>query len=380
MVDIHLIDTNDKAQVRRFAQFHYDLYADCPQWVPPIWDDQFMFLNREKHPFYEHSDADFFIATRGNEVVGRLGVLENKPFNRYHETKHAIFSLYDCIDDQDVANALFNRAFDWARARGLNHIVGPKGLSSFDGYGILQEGFEYRQMMNMSAYNYPYYNTQLEKLGFQKEVDFVSCIMERDSFHLPERIREIARRVKEKGTFQIKVFKNKKELNNYADKILRAYNDTFIHNWEYYPLSDRERDFVMNNMLTIADPRLIKIILHDDKIVGFLLGFQDMSAAMQRQKGKISLSRPWAAVDMLLELKRTRVVSLNGAGVLPEYHGRGGNALLYAEMEDTINSPQFHFDRAELTQVAETTPQMRKDLINVGGKPYKNHRVYQRDL
>jgi GNAT superfamily N-acetyltransferase len=132
---------------------------------------------------------------------------------------------------------------------------------------------------------------------------------------------------------------------------------------------------VLNEILTVADPRLIKIIVHGELVVGFLFGFADVSAAIQRSKGRLL---PFGIFDILIEMKRTKWIALNGAGVLPEYHGRGGNALLYSEIEKTIR--EFGFQHADLTQVAESAVQMRKDLENVGGIPYKNHRVYIRDL
>jgi GNAT superfamily N-acetyltransferase len=375
MVSIIKIDTQNKKQVNQFIQFHFDLYQGCPQWVPPFIIDLKTMLDRKKHPFYDHSDADFFLALRDEKVVGRIAALENKPFNEYHKTKDAEFYLFDSIDDQEVANTLFQTVFDWAKARGLNHIVGPKGFSPFDGYGIQVEGFEHRQVMNMMNYNYDYYPKLVENLGFEKEVDFVSCYIPAPQFHLDPRIHEISRRVQERGTFQVKRFKNKAELVSWADKIGKAYNDTFVQNWEYYPLTEREVKYVVDTIIQVANPRLIKIIVADDKVVGFLLGFQDVSEAMQRAKGKLN---PFTVIDLLLEMRKTKWISLNGMGVLPEYHGRGGNALLYSEMEDTLKS--FAFDHADLTQVAETTKQMRKDLENVGGKPYKNHRVYHKHI
>ena len=125
----------------------------------------------------------------------------------------------------------------------------------------------------------------------------------------------------------------------------------------------------------IADPKLIKIISHDQDAVGFLLGFRDVSAAIQRSKGKLL---PFGLIDMLLEMRRTKWVAMNGAGILPEFQGRGGNALLYSEMEKTVK--EFGFEHADLTQVAESAVQMRQDLVNLGGKPYKNHRVYSKKL
>ncbi|MEK7326826.1 MAG: hypothetical protein AAB217_16400 [Chloroflexota bacterium] len=343
--------------------------------MPPLFDDIALMLNRAKHPFYEHSDADFFIAVRDGRDVGRIAALENRRFNDYHKTKQAQFYLFDCENDQEVADALFEQVFKWARERGLNRLVGPKGFGPLDGYGLLVEGFEHRQMMTMMNYNYDYYPALLESLGFEKEVDFVSCYLSADSFHLPERVHKIAERVQRHGTLRVKRFASKRELVGWSGRIGQAYNKSFVNNWEYYPLTDHEIKFVVDNIMLVADHRLIKVILHGDDVVGFLFAFPDASAALQRAKGRLL---PFGLFDLLLEMRRTKWVALNGAGILPEFQGHGGNALLYSEMEKTIR--EFGFLHADLTQVAESAVNMRHDLENVGGKAYKNHRVYHRAL
>jgi hypothetical protein len=164
-------------------------------------------------------------------------------------------------------------------------------------------------------------------------------------------------------------------LVQWAGRIGAAYNKAFINNWEYYPLSDREIAFLLNNLLMIANPRLIKVIIHGEDVVGFLFAFPDVSAALQRARGHLL---PFGIPDLLLEMRRTKWVALNGAGILPEYQGRGGNTLLYTEMEKTIR--EFGFRHADLTQVAESATQMRQELASIGVKGYKNHRVYARPV
>lgn len=376
MVKIDLVDTSNTRQVNEFVQFQYDLYKGVPQFCPPFFNDIKLMLNRKKHPFYEHSEADFFVARdETGKMLGRIAVMENKPFNEYHKVKKVQFYLFECVDDQEVAKALLDKATEWAKARGLNEIVGPKGFSAFDGYGILVEGFEHHQMMTMMNYNFPYYGKLLETEGFSKEVDFVSCYMASENFKIPEKAKEISKIVQKRGTFKVLTFKNRKDMMKRAWDLGLAYNDTFVNNWEYYPLTKGEVKLLLDNLLVVADPKLIKLIEHEGKIVGFLLAFPDITAALQRHGGKIT---PWGMIDMMLELKKTKWVSVNGAGVLPEFHGRGGNALLYDEMEKTIR--EFGFEHAEFTQVAETAVQMRKDLINLGGQPYKNHRIFHKAL
>ena len=375
MVEVEQIDTSIKKQVHRFVEVPFRLYKDTPQWVPPIRIDVETTLNRKKHPFYEHSQADFFIARKDNEDVGRIAVLVNNHYNEYHHTQRAQFYFYECMDDQEAANALFERAFKWARQRGLTEIIGPKGFAVLDGYGMLVDGFEHRQMMTMMNYNHAYNVTQVENLGFEKEVDFLSCYVETAKFKVPERVKSIAERVQQRGTLRVLRFKNKKELIGWADRIGKTYNEAFVNNWEYVPLTPREIDFTVDNLMTVANPKLIKIIAHDDDAVGFLFGFPDVSAALQRNKGRLL---PFGIFDLLIELRRSEWIAVNGAGILPEFQGRGGNALMYSEMEDTAS--QFHFKYAEMTQVAESAVDMRRDLISLGGIPYKNHRVYRRAL
>jgi len=375
MLTIEPVDTKSKSQVRRFINIPYRLYKGQPAWVPPLRIDVEMQLNREKHPYYEHSEAEFYIAVRDGRDVGRIAALQNRRFNQYHGTKQAQFYLFECEDDLEAAQALFERVFDWARQRGLDTLVGPKGFGVLDGYGLLVEGYQHRQIMTMMNYNFPYYVKLVESCGFTKEVDFVSCYLSAESFRLPERVHHIAERVKQRGSLNVQYFRTKADLRSWAKRIGEAYNNAFVNNWEYYPLTEREIAFLLENLLTVADPRLIKVITHGDDAVGFLFGFPDLSAALQRANGRLF---PFGLFDLLLEMRRTKWVALNGAGILPEFQGRGGNALLYSEMEKTMHD--FYFEHADLTQVAETAKQMRQDLENLGGKAYKNHRVYSLKL
>jgi hypothetical protein len=231
---------------------------------------------------------DFFLAVRDRRDVGRIAAIENKPYNKYHNKKTANFFLFECENDMEAATDLFDAVTDWAKARGLDTMIGPKGMGPLDGYGTLVFGFEHRQTMTMLNYNHAYYPALIEAQGFVKEVDFVSCYLPADKFQMPERVRKISERVMQRGHLEIKTFKSKKELLAWADRIGTAYNDAFVHNWEYYPLTQREIDFVVENIMTIADHRLIKIITHGEDVVGFLFAFHDVSAAMQRAKGSCS--------------------------------------------------------------------------------------------
>lgn len=374
-MSVRIVPVRTRAQQRAFIAFVFALYRDCPQWVPPLWADAWLPLQRHKHPFYEHSEAAFFLAYRGSQVVGRIAVLENTRFNAYHGTREADFYFLDFVDDAEVAAALVQAAADWARGRGLDTLVGPKGFAAFDGYGLLVEGFEHRQMMTMMNYNYPYYPRHLERLGFRKEVDFFSYPAEVATFRVPERFWRVAERVRQRYDLRVVTLRSRRDVRYWAPRVGRAYNETFVHNWEYYPLTEREIAFLAQNLQWVVRPDLMKLIVHgdDEEVVGFLLGFPDVSEALQKARGRLW---PWHVLRLWRALYRTDTISLNGAGVHPRYQGRGGNVLLYTEMERTIRT-SGQFRHAELTQVADTATEMQRDLARLGVHPYKRHRVYR---
>ena len=375
MITVEKIDTSSKAQIRRFVRVPFRLYANDAHWVPPVLIDNEAQLDKQNFPFYEHSEADFFVAVRDGQDVGRVAAIHNRRFNQHHATHKAQFYFLESEDDAEVIQRLFERVFEWAIARQLDTVIGPKGLGPLDGFGLLVDGFDKRQMMTMMNYNQPHLPRLVEGLGFTKEVDFVSCFADSATFVFPEKVHQISARVQQHGTLRVQNFHTIRELKAWARRIGQAYNKAFINNWEYYPLTEREIAFVVKNLETIADPELIKIIVHDQDVVGFLFAFPDVAAALQRSGGRLL---PFGLADMLIEMRRTEWVAVNAAGVLPEFQGRGGNALLYTEMEKAVRKRNFKY--AALYQVAETAVNMRRDLENVGGIRYKNHRVYMREI
>lgn len=368
-----IVDLRSRKDVRRFVDLPYRLYRHSPHWVSPLRSEAKLALNPSRHPFYEHSEAVFFIAHDGRSDVGRLAVFEHRPYNIAHDTRQAGFGLFECENSPEVSAALFERGFEWARARGLNRMVGPRGLSALDGYGLLVDAFTRRQLMTMTNYNPPFYAGLLTQLGFEKEVDFVTFALNRDQFAMPEAVHKAAERAQ--GELRIVRYRSRRELIRAARQIGTTYNRAFVRNWEYYPLSEREIDFVVNQVRPLADHRLMTFIAAGEEVVGFLLAFPDVSAALQRMNGRLT---PWGIASLLMERRRTRVVALNGAGIVPEYQGRGGNALLYTQIERAIRESQF--TDAELPQVAETATKMRSDLAHLGARPIKTHRVFARAL
>jgi hypothetical protein len=377
---ISQLDLADRRDVGRFIQFPFQLYRDSPLWVPPFIDEIRTQLDPNRHPFYQHSEAAFFVAVEGGEVVGRLSVLDNARYREYHPDKPptAFFYHFDVVEDRAVCRALCDAAFDWARGRGLERMWGPKGLIHVDGQGVLVEGFEHRPAMGI-PYNYPYYDELLKDAGFEMYLDFISAYIDRQ-IDLPERFLQLADKIKERRGLRSVTFESKAELRALVPKVTDVYNKSFVEVQGYVPITEAEAEVIGNRIIAVADPRLIKLLMRadaeEDEIIGFVLAYPDVSAAIQRCRGRIW---PLGWLHLMREFKRTRWLNLNGMAILQQYRGLGGNALLYAELYRTLmQDDQFLY--GDLVQVQETNARMVRELEAVGVKPYKKHRVYTRSL
>jgi GNAT superfamily N-acetyltransferase len=369
---INKVDTSSRRDVDRFITLPWAIYKDTPQWVPPLVDDTKLMLDCKHYPFYQHSDADFFIAERDGTPVGRIAVLENRHYNEYWGKHAAFFYLFDAFEDREASSALFARIEEWAKARGLNQIIGAKGFLQGDGLGVLVEGFEHHPAVGI-PYNHEYYGALIEAAGYQRHSDYLSAYLPGTTV-LPERVHQIAEKMMERRGFSIKTFTDKGDLKPWIPRLVQTYNDTFISNWEFNPVTEAEAKVVGDRLLQIADAKLIKLVMKGDDIAGFLFGFPDISDGIRRANGRIW---PFGWIHLLRDMKRTKWINLNGAGILAPYRGLGVNAILYVEMEKTMHSGNFA--HADLVQMEEHVLTV-EDTKTMGGRIYKKHRIYEKAI
>lgn len=368
------IDTSNSQQLGQFLNLPFNFYKKCPQWVPPLQGDARRMLDRRHHPFYQHSDAAFFIAQdNAGEIFGRIAVLNNTHYNDYNHEKTAFFYLFECIDDLNISRRLFDAAFNWAQKRGLNLIKGPKGFTALDGMGLLIKGFEYMPAMGI-PYNHAYYQKLVEDAGFISDGDVVSGYL-RPDYRLPEKVHLVAQRVQARLGLTVERFTTRADLRAFVPRLKELYNESLPGTVGNTPLTDEEAKVMADQIIWFANPRLIKILKKGDQIVGFLFAYPDVSAALQRTKGKLF---PFGWIDLLLELKRTTWIDINGAGVIEEYRGMGGTAILFSEMEKTLLSDDF--TRADVVQIGVDNQKMQMEMSALGLDFCKTHRNYKRTL
>jgi GNAT superfamily N-acetyltransferase len=365
------IDVGNQDATQRFFEFPFHLYRNDPHWVPPMASERASIFGG--HPFYEHSEAEYYLAENQGKVLGRIGVMHNRNHNAYRKCRTAFFGFFECVEDNAVAQDLFAAAFEWARARRLDEVIGPRGLMGSDGGGILVEGFEHRAALNEN-YNPPYYDRLVVQAGFHKDRDHLSGYLPGD-YILPERFYRIAGQVSERRGFTIQSFRTAREVRAWVPKVAAVHQKAFVENHEYFPPSPAEVKLLTDSILMVADPRLLKLVLHAGEVVGFIIAYHDIAPALQRSGGRIWLLGWW---HILQERRRAEWVNVNGIGALPEYRGLGANTLLYSELQKTVHA--FGFKHIEVIQVDEFNFKSKSDMEAIGVQWYKRHRSYRFEL
>ncbi len=368
------IQPHDRHRINQFIDLPFRLYANNPCWVPPLVMDLRAAFNTQKYPFYQHGEAQFLLALDDRDLpIGRLVVFNNFAYNEFNNEKTAFFGMFECVDDQKVALALFNAGFDWARSRGLTRITGPKGFTMLDGMGLLVKGFDHRPAL-AQPYNLPYYHDLVAAAGFETAREVVSGYLSRNIV-LPEKVQRAAVLVQKRYGITVQRFNTKRQLLSMIAPLLKLYNDSIVPGDGNLPMNEQDVKGMADQMMLFADPHLVKILLKDDQPIGFLLAYPDISAAIQHSHGRLF---PFGWLGILLEPRRTKWLNINGAAILSEYQGLGGTAVLFNELYRSI--VESRYEHAEVVQIGLENTRMQNEMRNFGVDFYKMHRTYRRNL
>jgi len=372
---IRKLDTTHPADRNSFLDFPFHLYKDVPQWVPPLRSDMTFLMDRKHHPFYQHSRGDFFVVESEGSILRTVSVLNNQIYNQSHHSQISFFYYLDFVEDFQAASLLFDVAISWAKEHDSNLIIGPKGFSRINGSGMLVEGFQYPGTLRV-PYNLSYYPGFLEKVGFVKDVDYFSGYLDRNS-HYDPKVYVIADRVRQRDNFWIKSFKNTREMKKFIPEIQRIHDEAFrgIIDFQFYPSTPEEFEMMAKNIITIADPEIMKMIMRGDEVIGFIIVYPDVSKAVRKIKGRVF---PLGWIPLLWAKNHSPRLSLNGIGILPKYQGLGSNALLYAEIEKVIRSK--YYQKAEMIQVQEKNFRSKDDMESLGVQWVKRHRIFRKSI
>ena len=329
-MNIVIKEVTGKKELRQFIRFNIDLYKGNPYHVPSLIYDEMMTLDRKQNPAFEVCDAIYFLAYKGDRIVGRIAGIINRRSNEVWNQKRARFGFVDFIDDDEVVDALFNAVRQWAKQQGMEELCGPMGFTDLDHEGMLVHGFD--QLGTMATiYNHPYYPQQLERMGFVKDQDWhefkvyvPDCVPEK---HL--RIGEI---VKRKYGLKVVKCKSKKEVMPYARPLFETLNISYAPLYGFSPLTDKQIDYYINMYIPMLRLDLLTLIVReeDNAVVGFGISIPSLSRALQKSKGQLW---PFGWFHLLKALRsKPEIVDLYLMGVLPEYQSKGVNALLFNDL------------------------------------------------
>ncbi len=367
------IDPKNKQHIQKFLHLPFELYKRTSQWVPPITSELRGIFNKDRNPFYRHGDAIFLLAEDRGEVIGRIAVLRNDNYLFYNQDRSAFFYMFECKNDPIAAQLLLEEGCEWAKKQSLTSIQGPRGFSVFDGLGMLVEGFDYRPAFGQ-PYNLAYYPNLIESAGFTSTGELVSGYLD-STFDFPEKVKAVAEIAIRRRGLNIAVYKSKRDIKKLIPDLKNLYNDSFNESDGNIPLSDDDVKSLADQMMWFADPRLIKIVLKADKPIGFLMAYPDISAAIQKTKGRIL---PFGWLSMMIEMKRTQWININGSGMMEGYRGSGGTAILFNEMYKSVSESKYRF--ADIVQIGTENENMLREMSNFGIQFYKKHRLYLKTL
>jgi GNAT superfamily N-acetyltransferase len=365
---------SSKADITRFIKLQWKFYENDRNWVPPLLMDRKKLLDTKKNPFYKHSKIQLFIAERDGEAVGRIAAIVNDNHNREHHDKIGFFGFFESINNQDVANALFDAAADWLRGKGMDTMRGPANPSVNDEYGMLVEGCDMPAVILMT-YNPRYYPLLAEGYGFKKAKDLYAYLLRNKAVVTPklERGQQLVR-----DRYGITIrnvdFKN---LDRETVVLKDLYNRSWEKNWGAVAMTDEEFDSLAKDLAQVVGKfkDLVFIAERNGEPIGFTLCLPDINQLLIKNKKGWLLPAVWHMMTGAGKVDLVRIIVL---GVLPEHRKKGIDAVMYYE---TVTRAAKHgVFKGEASWVLEDNDMMNKGAKLMNGERYKTYRLYDTSI
>jgi hypothetical protein len=373
MQEVTIREVLTRSEKRDFIYLPSKVHKNEPNWLPPLYMDEWELYDKKKNKSYQYADAVLYTAYRGRKPVGRIMGIVNTRYNSIHQENHGRFCFMECYEDEEVFHALLKKVEDWARTKGMVKLVGPLGFSDKDPQGFQIEGFDLPQFMTAPT-NSSYMPLMIEKEGYSKNRDLVNylCPMPPE---MPELYRRVLARMSKIGDYRIIEFVTKKELKPYIIPVLELMNDTFKEIYGFVPLTDKEKKDFAARYLPILDPKFIKVVENKEGLIGFVIGMPDPSPGITRAKGKLL---PFGIFQILGEIKRSKKLLMLLGGIKKEYRGQGIDVLMGVKIIESGIQQKMEWIDSHL--VLEDNSRMRAEYERVNGKVVKKFRIYQKDL
>lgn len=376
-MSIKIVEVNDRASIKKFVKFPINLYKGNPYYVPSLVLDEMETLNPLKNPAFDFCEQKLFLAYKDNQIAGRIAAIINHRSNEVWNQKRARFGFVDFIDDNEVVDTLFKHAEDWARTKGMDSIQGPMGFTDLDREGLLIYGYDRISTMSTS-YSHPYYKEQIERIGYEKDVDWHEFYIPVPEA-VPERHQRIAKIVAEKQGLKLLKFKNLKQITPYVDKVFNLLNEAYAPLYGFVPLTQKQIDYYVKMYVPLIRWDIVSIIIKEetDEVVAFGIGMPSLSLALKKAKGKL-FPTGWYPLLKALKSKSNEVIDLLLIGIAPEYQGKGVNAMIFNDFIPSAHKCGFKF--AESNPELEQNNKVSSLWEGFNAEHHKSRRAYVKSL
>jgi GNAT superfamily N-acetyltransferase len=360
-----------------FIKFPWEIYRHDPAWVPPLLLERKEFLDRKKHPFYQHGDAQLFLAWRERKIVGRIMASDDPNYNAEHNSNIGCFGLFESIDDPAVASALLGAAANWLRARGRDAIMGPIDYSTNYVCALLIDGFQHPPTL-LTSHNPPYYAGLIEGSGFHKVMDWYAWWFDQpNEAHV--RLRRIASRFAHSLDVTIRSV-NMKDVTGESRRLREIYNRAWEKNWGFVPFTTAEFDHLIKELKPLARPEYTLIAEVNGQPAGFLLYLPDINVALRHlRNGRLfTWGVPIGLAKLLYYKSRLKTGRLVALGVIPEFrrHGVAEKLVLQIIEEAMLKNGVT----GECSMTLENNRLINRFLEAIGADRYKTYRIYERPI
>jgi hypothetical protein len=373
--EITVSPVQNDASLWEFLRLPWRLYQEDPYWVPPILSEQRKFLDPKHGPFFEIGEAQYFLASQNGKVVGRLSAHINRLHDTHHGPETGFFGFFECIQDQEVATAMFEAAAAWLRARGRTRLVGPLNFCIYDEMGLLVEGFDSMPVI-FQTHNPPYYQDLLAALGFIKAMDWHAYKITNRNVDLEDmerRYMDIMR-----GQDIEVVTYNPKEVDRRADEVFELFNREWEPLWGHVPLTRRQFDEMLEIVKPCLRRELAYVLLDHDRVAGFGIGLPDLNPLIQKLNGRLTL---WGKLRLLYwaKYRPVRKVRAMVVGISQPYQRRRLHIALFLRSYIYLvkHTP---CEMADFSLIPETHRHWIKILMAFGAQRYKVFRVFEKPI
>ena len=375
---VEIKKVNSKAELKRFIRFNYEFYKENKYAVPDLYDDMLNTFSPKKNAAFEFCEADYFLAYREGQIVGRVAAIINHRANEQWNKRTVRFGWIDFIDDIEVSRALIDTVKQWGKERGMDCLEGPLGFTDMDAEGMLVEGFD--QLSTMATiYNYPYYPQHMEQLGLQKSADWVEMkIYVPDS--IPEKHKRISDIIARKYNLHIRKLTSKKEVlrSGIGHQIFRLINDAYAPLFNFSRMTERQIDQYVKMYVPVLDLRMVSLVENEqNEIVAVGISMASLSEALQKAKGRL-FPFGWFYLLRALLWKRPKMLDLLLVGVRPDYQNKGVNALLFTDLIPVYQ--QLGFEYAESNPELEQNEKVQNQWQYFKTEQHKRRRCYKQSI